>query len=98
MAKTHTPPPLPDEVWRASMREVEAAVLDFCDCAPELGDPDPATRQALARLIRLANVVRATQPGKACGHQNEDYPDMRCTKRRRHRGRHARPASGATWG
>lgn len=82
----------------ATNRDLEDAIVNFCDHAPELSDPDPSTRQAWARIIALANVVRAARPGKTCGHQNEDYPELRCTRRRKHKGMHARPASGACWG
>ncbi len=87
---------------RITLRNALDAIIAFCDHAPDLvpdhggfGSGDPSSRKSLARLIEIANETRPK--GKICNHQNEDYPEMRCTRRTNHKGRHARPASGASW-
>jgi hypothetical protein len=69
------------------------AIVKFCDHAGDLSEP--AAREALRNLIDVANRIRTKGP--TCGNQNDDYPNLRCSRRSGHRGRHENRARGASW-
>lgn len=72
-----------------------AAIIAFCDLAPFLHAEDGDVIDAYRALIQIANERRP--PGRACRHQNVDYPHLRCSRRHGHKGRHAMPSKGASW-
>ena len=77
------------------IEEMAAAIVTFWRHAGDVHVKEALAVDAVTRLVALGNRLRPA--GKTCEDQNEDYPGMFCTRKSGHKGRHAKPTSGATW-